>query len=129
MEHRDVNELRARGMTATASRLLILRCLRSQPEPRSAGEIYTHLRSHGDRVGLTTVYRALATLTGTGLVHAFDRNGETAYRICGEDDHCHMVCRTCAAVTEVAVSALESVLVEGFRIEEIHGTCPSCRKE
>ncbi|MFC4058954.1 Fur family transcriptional regulator [Planomonospora corallina] len=126
MDHRDARDLRSRGMTATGSRLLVLRCLRARREPWSAGEIHAHLHSRGDRVGLTTVYRTLAALARAGLVHAFERNGETAYRICGEDEHCHVVCRACGAVTEVAASALQTALADGFRIEEIHGTCPDC---
>ncbi|WP_068897494.1 Fur family transcriptional regulator [Planomonospora sphaerica] len=113
-------------MTATSSRLLVLRCLRTQREPRSAGEIHAHLRSRGDRVGLTTVYRTLAALVRADLVHAFERNGETAYRICDEGEHCHVVCRACGAVTEIAASALQPALAHGFRIEEIHGTCAGC---
>ncbi|MFI6513869.1 Fur family transcriptional regulator [Streptosporangium sp. NPDC050855] len=128
MDHRDARELRSRGVTATGSRLLVLRCLRAQPEPKSAGEIHVQLRSRGDRVGLTTVYRTLAALVRADLVHAFERNGETAYRICDEGEHCHVVCRACGAVTEVAASALEPALSEGFRIEEIYGTCPGCRQ-
>ncbi|GAA2896781.1 hypothetical protein GCM10010517_61780 [Streptosporangium fragile] len=126
MDHQDARELRSRGMAATGRRLLVLRFLRLQREPRSAAEIHACLRSHGDHIGLTTVYRTLAILVRADLVHAFKRNGETAYRICNRGRHCHLVCRGCGAVTEIVASGLEPASTAGFRIEEIYGTCSAC---
>jgi Fur family ferric uptake transcriptional regulator len=129
-ERRTLHDL---GLAATAPRLSILRSLRRAARPRSATEIYTDILTEGGATGLTTVYRTLTALVDADLVHGFDRHGETVYRLCGDRRHQHLVCRGCGLVVETDLALDEALrdhpAAAGFRVEEVHGTCGSCRPE
>lgn len=107
---------------------------------RSAQEIYADLRSGGDKIGLTTVYRALQALSEAGEVDVLRTDeGEAVYRACrSAEHHHHLVCRSCGRTIEVAGPAVErwaeAVGAEhGFRdvthTVEIFGTCADCASE
>ena len=105
---------------------------------RSAQEIHARLRAAGERIGLATVYRAVAALVAAGDLDALrtDR-GETLYRRCSTGHHHHLVCRSCGRAVEVAGPAVERwadrVATEhGFadvsHTLEIVGTCVDCAR-
>jgi Fur family ferric uptake transcriptional regulator len=101
---------------------------------RSAQDIYTHLRTSGSKIGLTTVYRALQALSDSGEIDVLRTDeGEAIYRACrtGEHHH-HLVCRVCGRTVEVEGPAVEdwaeAVGAEhGFsevtHTVEVFGTC------
>jgi Fur family ferric uptake transcriptional regulator len=102
----------------------------------SVQDIHTRLRAMGERVGLATVYRAVAALVRDGALDALrtDR-GETLYRRCSVGHHHHLVCRGCGRAVEVDGPAVERwadrVAAEhGFadvsHTLEIVGTCAEC---
>ncbi|MDP9101877.1 MAG: transcriptional repressor [Actinomycetota bacterium] len=106
---------------------------------RSAQELHAELRSRGEQVGLTTVYRHLTTLAERGvvdLVHSGD--GEAVYRLCAsEQHHHHVVCRTCGASVEVdgpEVEAWANRVAElaGYtdvsHTVDVFGTCRACAR-
>jgi Fur family ferric uptake transcriptional regulator len=94
------------------------------------------LRSRGDSVGLTTVYRTLQSLADAGKVDVLRTgDGESVYRRCSTSHHHHLVCRNCGRTVEVEGPAVErwaeKVGAEhGFvRVThnvEVFGTCPDC---
>jgi Fur family transcriptional regulator, ferric uptake regulator len=105
---------------------------------RSAQDIHARLRAAGERIGLATVYRAVAALVAAGDLDALrtDR-GETLYRRCSAGHHHHLVCRGCGRAVEVAGPVVESwagrVAAEhGFadvsHTLEIVGTCADCAR-
>ncbi|HUE08456.1 MAG TPA: Fur family transcriptional regulator [Acidimicrobiales bacterium] len=105
---------------------------------RSAQDIHAELRSAGERVGLTTVYRHLALLTEEGRLDALQTaEGELVYRRCHSDQHHHhVVCRQCGRGTEVELPDLErwaeSTAADlGYsdvtHTLEIFGVCADCR--
>lgn len=104
----------------------------------SVQDIHARLRAGGDRVGLSTVYRAVSALAGQGALDALrtDR-GETLYRRCSGGHHHHLVCRQCGRAVEVDGPAVERwadrVATEhGFadvsHTLEIVGTCVDCAR-
>jgi Fur family ferric uptake transcriptional regulator len=104
---------------------------------RSAQDLHAELRSRGDGVGLTTVYRHLQTLVDRGRVDMLRTGeGEALYRRCGtERHHHHLVCRECGRAVEVEGQAVErwatAVAAEHGFVEvdhtlEVLGTCPQC---
>lgn len=103
---------------------------------RSAQELYAALRSSGERIGLTTVYRALQAMSDGGDVDVLRTDaGEAVYRRCGTAHHHHLVCRKCGRTVEVTGATVErwaeSVAREhGFTdVEhtlEVFGTCGDC---
>lgn len=104
---------------------------------RSAQDIYAEMRACGAKIGLTTVYRALQSLTESGEVDVLRNDeGEAVYRACvSGDHHHHLVCLHCGHTVEVAGPDVErwaeSVGREhGFsditHTVEVFGTCSSC---
>jgi Fur family ferric uptake transcriptional regulator len=109
---------------------------------QSAQDIYTTLRGRGDRIGLSTVYRHLQSLTEQGVIDAIHTpDGETTYRLCGATPahhHHHVVCRVCGRAQEVEGRAIErwaeeAALKHGYtdldHTIEIFGICPRCGQE
>lgn len=103
----------------------------------TAQEIFDALRSRGERVSLTTVYRRLQTLVDGEAVDVIRlEDGEFAYRRCESDrHHHHLVCRNCGRTVEVTGPAVERwadrvAEQNGFRdVEhqlEFFGLCSSC---
>jgi Fur family transcriptional regulator, ferric uptake regulator len=103
----------------------------------SAQQIHAELRRHGERIGLTTVYRHLQVLSQDGRVDTIrDASGETLYRRCRTSaHHHHLTCRSCGRSVEVEGRAVErwaeQVAAEaGFtdldHTVELFGLCPEC---
>lgn len=104
---------------------------------RSAQELHGELRSRGERVGLTTVYNQLRTLSESGDVDVLrTEDGELLYRRCrsGEHHH-HLLCRSCGKTVEVEATEVERWAEEvseryGFseidHTVEIVGLCEGC---
>ena len=125
---------RVRG-TRQAEALAI--ALQSMPGFCSAQQIHAALRSQGEQVGLTTVYRHLQVLTEDGTVDTIrDASGETLYRRCRSDaHHHHLTCRSCGTSVEVegraverwaAQVAAEAGFTEVGHTVELFGRCPAC---
>ncbi|NUW40308.1 Fur family transcriptional regulator [Nonomuraea rhodomycinica] len=104
---------------------------------RSAQDVYTEMRQHGAKIGLTTVYRALQALADGGQVDVLRTDdGESVYRACASGDHHHhLVCRRCGHTVEVAGPAVERWaeavggehgFTEITHTVEVFGTCASC---
>jgi len=120
----------------TRQRTAVSAVLGAANEFLSAQEIHDVLRQQGDRVGLTTVYRALQTMVDDDVVDVIVRDdGESVYRSCSEHHHHHLVCRRCRATIEVEAPAVESWAEEvaaqhGFtdvaHTVEVFGVCPDC---
>jgi Fur family ferric uptake transcriptional regulator len=103
---------------------------------RSAQDVYAELRHRGESVGLTTVYRHLSALAGSGALDVLHTpEGETLYRQCGTGHHHHLVCRCCGRTVEVEGREIERwtqrvAAEQGFtevdHTVEIFGTCADC---
>ena len=105
----------------------------------SAQQIHAELRSRGEQVGLTTVYRHLQVLSEDGRVDTIrDATGETLYRKCATvAHHHHLTCRNCGRSVEVEGRAVERWAEQvasdaGFtdvgHTVELFGLCPECSK-
>jgi Fur family ferric uptake transcriptional regulator len=105
----------------------------------SAQDLYTRLRATGHRIGLTTVYRALAAMAETGEADVLTADGQQVYRACGSGEHHHhLVCRTCGKTVEVSGPAVERWaaaiggehgFVDVTHSLEIFGTCGDCASQ
>ena len=103
----------------------------------SAQQIHAELRRHGERIGLTTVYRHLQVLSQDGRVDTIrDAGGEILYPPCrSKAHHHHLTCKSCGRSVEVEGGAVERwaerVATEaGFtnvdHTVELFGQCPEC---
>lgn len=121
----------------TRQRLAVEALLEEVAEFRSAQELHRLLRSRGEQVGLTTVYRTLQSLADAGAVDVLHpQGGETVYRRCATaDHHHHLVCRACGRTVEVEGPAVERWAdkvagAHGFtavsHTVEVFGLCSQC---
>lgn len=136
-EERAAAILEERGVRTTPQRKRVLAELVREPNDATAQELHERLRRGGERVGLATVYRALAVLAEQGVVDVLThRPGEACYRLCGGEHHHHLVCSGCGRVVELPDCRLDPWLdvvasEHGFeRLEhrlELTGVCADCR--
>ena len=99
---KENNELKKAGLKATLPRIRILEVLEgSSHNHLSAEDIYKHLISNGEDVGLATIYRVLTQFESAGIVtrHNFE-SGHSVYEITPDDHHDHMVCLETGDVIE-----------------------------
>ncbi len=124
------------GTRPTRQRRAVVSCLQGFDDFRSAQEVHELLRSTGDKVGLSTVYRTLQTLADAGEVDVLRaEDGEARYRRCSDSHHHHLVCITCGRTVEVEGPTVErwaTTVAEqhGFAAVshtlEVFGVCPNC---
>jgi len=120
----------------TRQRRAIAAAMETFDDFRSAQEIHALLTERGDRVGLSTVYRALQTMADAGEIDSLrTESGESIYRRCSDTHHHHLVCRSCGATVEVEGPTVEKwtrsvAAAHGYsqvsHTLEIFGTCSSC---
>jgi Fur family ferric uptake transcriptional regulator len=102
----------------------------------SAQELYQALVLQGQKIGLTTVYRALTDLVQVGEADSLaSADGETKYRNCTTDHHHHLICRKCGRAVEFELAGFEAAADQlarshGFRDVshsiELFGICGDC---
>lgn len=125
------------GLRPTPQRLAVLSALLEERDDATAQQIHGALRQSGHRIGLATVYRALAALARRGVVDELNhRPREACYRLCTEGHHHHLVCSECHRVVELGdceldawlapLAAEHSFTVSGHTIE-VTGICAECR--
>jgi Fur family ferric uptake transcriptional regulator len=126
--------LRARGLRMTAPRQLVLEAVRrlghATPE-----QVHGEVRRTASGVNVTTVYRTLELLEEIGLVtHTHLSHGAPTYHA-ADDQHVHLVCRSCGAVDEAGTELLAPLARKlrddrGFRVDIGHvalfGLCAAC---
>jgi Fur family transcriptional regulator, ferric uptake regulator len=126
------------GVRATRQRAAISRLLETREDFRSAQELHEELRQRGENIGLTTVYRALQSMSAAGLIDTLRTDtGESIYRRCSAHHHHHLVCRGCGSTVEIGDCEIETWAAQaaaehGFsdisHTIEIFGTCSQCRR-
>jgi Fur family ferric uptake transcriptional regulator len=124
------------AVRSTRQRAAISALLENVDEFRSAQELHDELRRRGEGIGLTTVYRTLASMATAGLLDTLRTDtGEAVYRRCSQHHHHHLVCRACGSTVEVEGGeaeawATEVALQHGFsdvsHTIEIFGVCGDC---
>lgn len=127
--------LRQRGMQVTAQRLAVLAAVSRTPHS-TAAEIAALVRSEIGAVSLQAVYDTLGTLTDRGMIRRIQPAGSPArYEDRVEDNHHHLICRTCARMVDVDCAVGEAPCLtaaedSGYTIDEAEviywGRCPAC---
>jgi Fur family ferric uptake transcriptional regulator len=126
-------DVRAKGLRATPSRLAVLELLRLSDVPMSHGDVADRLSaSSWDRA---TIYRNLTDLAEVGLVRRTDI-GDHTWRFeanNGDHDHPHFVCIECGSVEclpeiELTVRRAKAPRAVKQRKVEVHvrGLCDTC---
>jgi len=129
--------LREHGLQVTAQRLAVLKAVSARPHA-TADELADDVRGSIGSVSRQAVYDALGTLVEKGVVRRIQPARSAArYEDRVDDNHHHLVCRTCGRTVDVdcAVGArpcLEAADDHGFLIDEAEviywGYCPTCQQ-
>ncbi|WP_282825003.1 Fur family transcriptional regulator [Gulosibacter sediminis] len=120
----------------TKQREAIREALAVEPAFVSAQDLHHKLRDAGERIGLATVYRALAQLAEDGEADTMLGPDGERYRACDtEQHHHHLVCRVCGRTVEVEAPEVEAWAAKvakqhGFSAIthdlEVFGICAEC---
>jgi Fe2+ or Zn2+ uptake regulation protein len=134
----QIANLRDAGLRVTAPRLAVLDAVR-EGDHLAVDDIAVAARRRLGTVSTQAVYDVLRVLADAGLVRRIEPAGSPA-RFEGRvgDNHHHLVCRSCGAVTDVDcvvghAPCLEPASAAGYEIDEAEvvywGVCPDCRTE
>ncbi|HSI23091.1 MAG TPA: ferric iron uptake transcriptional regulator [Methylophilaceae bacterium] len=107
---KEPQDLKNAGLKATLPRLKVLSLFESSEQRHlSAEDVYKMLLSHGEDVGLATVYRVLTQFEQAGLLmrHHFE-GGKSVFELKQEGHHDHIVCLQCGRVEEFYDEEIEN---------------------
>ena len=127
--------LRAAGLRVTRPRVAVLDAVHAHPHVDTEGLIGA-ARSRLGAVAHQAVYNVLRVLTDRGLVRRIQPHGSVArYEARVGDDHHHLVCRSCGAISDVDGATSETPCLvppghDGFLVDSAEvfywGRCRSC---
>jgi Fe2+ or Zn2+ uptake regulation protein len=127
--------LRRHGLRVTSQRLAVLAAASERPH-RSAEDIYAVVRGQIGAISRQAVYDVLAALIDKGLLRRIQPAGSPArYENRVDDNHHHLVCRTCGRMVDVDCATGETPCLtaaddSGYEIDEAEvmywGRCPEC---
>ena len=128
--------LRGAGLRVTSPRVAVLRAVHDHPHADTDSISGAVREGLGVVVSLQAVYDVLRALTNAGLVRRLQPAGSVArYEARVGDNHHHVVCRSCGAISDVACAVgytpcLTAVDDSGYEIDEAEviywGQCPQC---
>ena len=83
-------------------------------EPYSVDELVFEMQEQGEKIGRTTVYRHLESLSEQGRVHKYQNaQGVTRYQHVENadacDSHFHMMCKSCGRLYHVSCGLMKSL--------------------
>jgi Fur family transcriptional regulator, stress-responsive regulator len=138
-ENDAVRRLRSAGIRVTKPRIAVLEVLeeaRPGHAHLSAATVEDRVRSRMGAISTQGVYDCLDALQAAHLVRRLEPAGQPAlYESRVDDNHHHLVCRSCNLVTDIDCVVGESACLtpsstNGFVIDEAEvtfwGLCPSC---
>lgn len=127
--------LRRSDLRVTRQRVAVLGAVHAHPHA-DTDSIINAVRLTLPEVSHQAVYDSLHTLTDVGLLRRIKPVGSLArYEARVDDNHHHVVCRTCGAIADVECAIGETPCLtasdaHGFAIDEAEvifwGTCPAC---
>jgi Fur family transcriptional regulator, stress-responsive regulator len=130
--------LRGAELRVTRPRLAVLGAVHEHPHA-DTHTIIGHVRDSLGEVSQQAVYDVLHALTDAGLLRRIQPLGSVArYERRVDDNHHHVVCRTCGAIADVDCAVGEAPCLtgsedHGFVIDEAEviywGRCPRCVAE
>ena len=93
--------IRGAGLKFTTPRGAVLRALRDHPHA-SADDVLSRVAVALPKASLQSVYNALSDFVSAGIVRRFRPAGSPGlYELRVDDNHHHLVCTQCAAVSDV----------------------------
>ncbi len=131
------DQLRARGLRVTASRVAVYRSVAELGGHPDVEEIAGHARGLIGTLSTQAVYDTLHTLTRAGLVRRIEPAGSPArFETRVADNHHHVVCRRCGVAHDIDCLVGDPPCIVptdagGFVVDEAEvtfwGVCPDCQ--
>src|SRR5690242_11012139 len=131
-----IDALRAAGLRVTAPRIAVLAEM-TDAKHMTADQVALAARDRLGTISTQAVYDVLGALTRAGLLRRIEPAGSPArYETRIADNHHHVVCRSCGAITDVDCVVGEAPCLSpdnasGFVIDEAEvtfwGLCPDCQ--
>lgn len=128
--------LRSAGLRVTSPRVAVLSEIRAG-QHLTADQVASAVRGRIGAISTQAVYDVLGALTRADLLRRVEPAGSaTRYETRVGDNHHHMVCRRCGAITDVDCvvgepPCLSPSAAGGFLVDEAEitfwGMCPSCQ--
>jgi len=128
--------LRARGMRLTRQRERVIDAVRVLGHATPDGLAAAVAQDGGPALPLSTIYRNLEALEEVGVVsHTHLDHHSPTYHLSDRADHLHLVCLSCGAVIEGAVTLADAFVrnlltrhgfVADVKHMAIHGWCALC---
>ena len=128
--------LRDAGLRVTAPRVAVLSEV-TEGKHMTADQVALGVRDRIGTISTQAVYDVLGALTRAGLVRRIEPAGSPArYETRVGDNHHHVVCRSCGAITDVDCAVgeppcLSPADASGFVVDEAEvtfwGLCPACQ--
>jgi Fur family ferric uptake transcriptional regulator len=133
--------LNREGFRLTVQRQKILTLFKEQASRHhlSAEEVHQYLGEQGEKISVSTVYRALHVMVKLGLLQELELAEERKYYELKSpiwEQHHHLVCIQCGDVQEFEDDAITEVTVQetqnrGFALLDgqftVYGLCPRCQ--
>src|SRR5690554_2852225 len=131
--------LAEKGLKNTSYRQFLLKLLEEAKVPLSVEELYLRIKKDKPKVSLSTVYRAMDTLSDKRLAKKTTLldDGVARYEFNTKEHKHHLVCLGCSEIIAISDCPFtcykESIenetgfLVQGHKLE-LYGYCPVCKK-
>lgn len=131
--------IKEKGLKYTKQREIIFETILNSDQHLNAEELYTIVsKNHPDeKIGIATVYRALAFLEESGLISsiALDKDGKK-FESNSKEHHDHIICTNCNSIIEFMDEDIEQKQEEiaqklGFKLNNhtmyLYGICKNCQ--
>jgi Fe2+ or Zn2+ uptake regulation protein len=127
--------LRERGQRVTPQRLMVARVMSDLDRHVTAETVFDEVSRRMPGVSLPTVYATLDLLEGVGLVDRVTTERGAVIYDPSTDEHHHLVCRRCGAISDVEAPVESGALLDaarsaGFAPDHaqvvVRGLCADC---
>lgn len=124
---------REKKLRATPQRIAVYRFLCENRVHPSAGEVYDAVRQDNPSFSRTTVYNALSSLIGSGLVVPLLADESRVRYDADTSFHGHFFCTKCKRVYDFHAGEQDFADLAGFEIQmkdlSCSGICAACRQK
>jgi Fur family transcriptional regulator, ferric uptake regulator len=133
------DRLKACGLKNTRQRMAILDIMAAGSRPFTVDEVFLELKNKHERVSMSTVYRALESMSGKGMLrrvtlsgndrmaYVIDRAAHSHYLVCTGCNKILPICNCPLGKYERALADETGFEIQGHRLD-IYGLCPDCQK-
>jgi Fur family ferric uptake transcriptional regulator len=131
--------IKQKGLKYTKQREIIFETLLNSQKHLTAEELYTLISGNypDEKIGIATVYRALAFLEESGLISsiALDNDGKK-FESNAKEHHDHLICTKCGKIVEFVDEDIEKkqeLIAQkfNFKLQDhtmyLYGLCEDCQ--